>query len=320
MSHWQVMFFAVLAIFAVACVGALARRLDWLTEEADRSLLTLVVKVLFPAFVLDVTWDSAVLRDPKNLVWPPLVGAVSVLLGFAVAWYLGKAMGGRAGVGEPAQRRTFALCVGLYNYGYVPLPLAAALFGRETMSVMFVHNLGVEVVMWTVGVMLISGHVARDWPKRILNGPTLAIIASLVLNFTGGHAYVPDFVRQGIHLIAGAAIPLSVILIGAIAADEFNAQTVRRGGRVVFWSCVLRLGVLPAMFLGLALLVPASTELKRVIAIQAAMPTATFPIVMARTYNGDPATALRVCIGTSAVSLATMTLWLSAGLWLLGVR
>lgn len=314
------MFYAVLAIFAVACVGAGARRLDWLTAEADKSLLTVVVKILFPAFILDVTLGSEVLRRPENLIWPPLVGMVTVSIGFLIAWYFGKWAGAKAGVGEPAQLRTFALCVGLYNYGYVPLPLARALFGNDTVAVLFVHNVGVEIIMWTVGVMLVSGHVARDWWRKILNGPTIAIFVSLFCNFTGLEAHIPPPVKQAIHLIAGAAIPLSVILIGAIAADEFSMQTIRRGGRVVLSSSILRLGILPALFLGIALLIPASDELKRVIAIQAAMPTATFPIVMARQYNGDPATALRVCIGTSAISLATMTFWLTLGLWLLKVH
>jgi len=76
----------------------------------------------------------------------------------------------------------------------------------------------------------------------------------------------------------------------------------------VFVSCALRLGILPVLFLLLAKYLPCSLELKRVITIQAAMAAAVFPIVMAKHYGGDPATALRVVLGTSLVGLVTIPL------------
>ena len=83
------------------------------------------------------------------------------------------------------------------------------------------------------------------------------------------------------------------------------------------WACTLRLGVLPSLFLLLAKFLPASTELKQVILLQSAMPAAVFPIILARQYGGDPATAVRVVVITSLGGLVTIPLWLQAGLkWL----
>jgi hypothetical protein len=64
---------------------------------------------------------------------------------------------------------------------------------------------------------------------------------------------------------------------------------------------------------------PASPELKRVIVLEAAMPAAVFPIVMARHYAGDPATAMRVVIGTTVVGLMTIPLWIRFGMQFLGL-
>jgi predicted permease len=60
-------------------------------------------------------------------------------------------------------------------------------------------------------------------------------------------------------------------------------------------------------------------ELKRVIVLEAAMPAAVFPIVMARHYAGDPATAMRVVIGTTVVGLVTIPLWIRFGMQWLGL-
>ena len=40
------------------------------------------------------------------------------------------------GLHEPRQRRTFAFTTGIYNYGYVPLPLIQKLFDAQTTAVL----------------------------------------------------------------------------------------------------------------------------------------------------------------------------------------
>ena len=74
-----------------------------------------------------------------------------------------------------AAGRTFAFSTGLYNYGYVPLPLAMSLFDRETVGVLIVHNLGTETAFWLLGTVVFA-HAANEplW-KKILNPPLAAI-------------------------------------------------------------------------------------------------------------------------------------------------
>jgi predicted Na+-dependent transporter len=44
-----------------------------------------------------------------------------------------------------------------------------------------------------------------------------------------------------------------------------------------------------------------------------------FPIVLSRMYGGDPATAVRIVVGTSALSILTTPFWLQVGMRWLGV-
>jgi predicted permease len=88
---------------------------------------------------------------------------------------------------------------------------------------------------------------------------------------------------------------------------------------VVSLAVTLRQGLLPCVFIVVAWLLPVSAELKRVLVIQAAMPTAMIPIILARHYEGDPPTALRVAMGTTLVSIITIPLWLHSGLQWLGL-
>lgn len=314
MSEFATVLAAVLPVFTIAGLGFLIRRLNWLTAEADASLLRVLVNVLVPCFFLDSILGNQALREVKNIVLPPLVGFGTVALGTWLSFQLRK----RTGLGTPAERRTFAFLTGTYNYGYVPLPLALSLFGGETAGVLIVHNLGVEIALWTIGLTLLGGFKLKDSWRKLLTPPLITILLGIALNLAGASAHLPGFLLTTAKSLGACAIPLGIVLIGATVADLLPEFHPGRGGRVMALSCVLRLGILPALFLLIAKFGPFSIELKRVILLQAAMPAAVFPIIMARHYGGDTSTALRVVIATSVVGLVTMPFWIRAGMAFLG--
>ena len=306
---------AVLPVFGIAVVGMIIRKLNWLTEEADQSLLKVNINLLYPCLILDQALGNPALSRLSNLLLAPLVGFGTVALGMLLALAARRLNGLKDG----KEWRTFGVTAGLYNYNYIPLPLALMLFGEQTVGVLFVHNVGVEIAMWTLGVMLFTGAgVGRDW-RKIINAPLVAIILALVLNGLGLHAYLPKPVHTGLHWLGQCAIPMALILIGAVVADHLREFHSDWGWRVVGTAVLLRLGLMPILFLLLVKFLPASLELKRVMILEAAMPAAVFPIVMSKHYGGDPPTALRVVLGTSAVGLLTIPIWIRVGLAFVGL-
>ena len=319
MVDWTLLISIVAGVFLVIGIGGGLRRLEWLTHEADESLLNVLVRLLVPCLIFDSVAGNERLLDAANVVLPPVVGFVTVGLGIGAALLAATVLRRWMRLDRRAAIGTFALATGLYNFGYVPIPLVTELFDEQTLGVLFVHNLGIEVAVWTIGVLLLAGQLDRHWWKRVINGPTVAIAVSLAVNFTGLHRYVPGFAEQAIHLLAMAAIPLGVLLVGATMADHLQGGLIRDGGRVIAVGLVLRLALLPIVFLLIARYLPASVELKRVIVVQAAMPSATFPIVLAKHYGGDPATALRISLCTSVIGIVTIPLWLAAGMSWVGL-
>lgn len=315
MNEFQTVLGAVVPIFGIAAVGLVIRKLNWLTEEADQSLLRVNINLLLPCLILDAAIGNPALTEWRNLLLAPVVGFFTMALGMLLAL----ASRRLHGLVEPQARRTFAFSVGLYNYGYVPLPLALLLFDKATAGVLFVHNVGVEIGLWTLGVMMLTGQRnGRDWQK-IINAPLVAIMLTVALNALGWHSLIPKMVLTGVHWLGECSVPMALILIGAIVADHLHEFHSASGWRVIGTAVLLRIGVLPVLFLLLAKFLPASIELKRVMVIEAAMPAAVFPIILARHYQGDPATAMRVVIGTSVVGLVTIPLWIRFGLHFVGL-
>jgi malate permease and related proteins len=306
---------AVAPVFLVVLAGWIMRRLTWLTEEADASLLRMTINLLMPCLIVDSLLGSKALADARNVWIPPIVGFGTVTLGLLAAMTVQRLIPAR----QEATRRTFVYSVALYNYGYVPLPLALSLFDRETAAVLFVHNIGVELALWLFGLTLLAGRKLREGWTRMFNPPVLAILAALVLNAAIRREQVPALVLDSVHWLGQCAIPMGLILIGAVLKDHARDFASRQGGRVMLWACVLRLGLLPVLFLALARALPVSIELKRVILLQAAMPAAVFPILMARQYGGDATTAVRVVVATTVGGLVTIPLWLRLGMVWLGI-
>ena len=157
----------MLPVFGIVVIGIFMRKWNWLTEEADKSLLRLTINLLTPCLIFDSVLQNQALKQIDNLILAPVIGLGGVALGMAVGFALNKISGLR----ERTSISTFILCIGLYNYGYISVPLANSLFNRETIGVLFVHNLGVEIAIWTLGLMLLSGSTKGSW-KNIFNPPS----------------------------------------------------------------------------------------------------------------------------------------------------
>lgn len=326
-STLPVIFTAMLTVAAIIGIGATTRRLNWLTQEADRSLLNLTIMVLLPCLILDVVVGNPKLQQASNVLIPPLAGFALAVAGMFAGWVVAKLFGQMIGLTTPVAQRTFAFSVGIVNYSFIPIPLTDVLFAGHpalrdaTMGVLLVHNAGVELALWTIGIVILTGSVGRDWWKRVINPVSVTIVVALLINAMGWDTLGPDLVRHGlrqaIHMAGMTAVPLSLILVGASVVDHFKSLGLRQSLGVISLSAILRQGVLPCLFIGLAWLPFVSDELGRVLVIQAAMPSAMAPIILARHYEGDPITALRVTMGTTIIALVTIPLWLQGGLqWL----
>ncbi len=310
---------AVAPVFVVIAAGYGIRRAGWLSAEADASLLRVVVNFLYPCLILDTILGNHALGQSGNILLAPLAGFSTVAIGYAVCYLLAPLFGVR----ELRQRRTFAFTTGIYNYGYIPLPLIQRLFDGplgepRNAGVLFIHNVGVEVALWTIGIMILSGASPREAWKRILSAPVLAITAALALNFSGGLRWMPAFLLSAVHSVGAAAIPLGIILTGATFADLARNAGEEPEGATGLGSCFLRLGLLPLFFLPLARWLPCTPELRHVIIVQAAMPSAVVPVILAKHYGGHAATALRVVLVTSALGIVTIPIWIRLGVWFVG--
>jgi predicted permease len=308
------LFRLILPVFALIAVGVALRRFHWVEGTAETSLLRLVVYVCMPCLVFDTVVGNASLRDPGNLLLPPLAGFVTTCLGFGVAYAAARLIG----LGKGTGLRTFAVSAGICNYSYLPLPIVGGIWGERAQGLVLVHNLGVDLALWSVGLIVLTGG-SRDGWRKIVTPMLVTLLISVAVNVSGLAPHVPGFVGSMARSLGVCAVPIGLLMTGANLADYLDEPSKLLHRNIAVAACLVRLGIMPVLMLGFARLLPCSVDLKRVLVVEAAMPAAVFPIIMARYYGGQPLTAVQVVLATTAVGLVACPLWIRAGFAWLGV-
>ncbi len=346
MNEWWPICSKVLAVFGVMAAGAVCRQVGWLKQSADESLMKLTVNVLLPCLFFHRVVGDPRLQNAGAVGWPPLVGFFTTVAGFALAGLLATTCWKMLRLTTPQHRRAFTLCSGMYNYGYIPLPVAETFF-PAAVATMVVHNVGVEIALWTAGVLIASGSLGGAsgslggasgslggasgslggangspggrWWKQILSPPVVAIAAAVMINASGQSSHVPQLALDAADMLGRCGIPLGLVLSGAVIFDMLRTTDWRTGWPALAGAMALRTAILPVCFLLAAKYGPFSLELKQVMVIQASMPAASFTVVVARMYSNDADTAVRIVAGTTLLGVATIPLWMAIGRAWVGV-
>jgi predicted permease len=309
------LFRLILPVFALIAVGVALRRFHWIEGAAETSMIRFAMYVCMPCLAFDAIIGNPSLREPGNLLLPPVAGFVSTAAGFGVAYAVARWIGLAKGTGL----RTFAISAGVCNYSYLPLPIVGGIWGERAQGVVLVHNMGVDMTIWSVGLLVLTGASARTGWRRLVTPMLATLVVAISANVLGLGPYVPGVLMSITHSLGVCAVPLGIVMTGVNMADFLNEPMKLLHRNVAIASCAVRLGIMPVLMLCFARLLPCSVELKRVLVVEAAMPAAVLPIILAQYYGGQPLTAVQVVLTTTAVSLVTCPLWIRAGLAWLGV-
>ncbi|MEM6279064.1 MAG: AEC family transporter [Verrucomicrobiota bacterium] len=300
---------ATLPVFLVMGIGFGFHRRGWLSEEVEVGVMKLGLNLLFPCFILTLVPGNPALETISSALWAIGLGFVLVVIGIGIAWFVGVVGGIRKGEGQ----KTFAISAGIQNYGFLTLPIVVSLFpdNEGPAGLVFVHGIGVEIAMWTVGLSVMSGKAGF---KSTLNGPFIAVTCALFLNYTGLFRFIPEIATMTMEMLGRCAVPMAIFMIGATIGRFFSEGIFHDALRVSALSILVRLGLVSCVILAAAKFLPSPPDLQRLLVVQAAMPAAIFPIVLARLFGGKPQVAIQVVLATSLASIVTAPLVIAWGL------
>jgi len=313
LDRWIETISAVAGVFLVMGMGGVARHWHWFSKDVDRSLASFTSYVLMPCLFFQRIINDDSLSAHLDAWYPAIFGYLCTFIGVVTAWVAARSFGDRFGIQGDSQQRTFGLTVGIHNYGYIALPLAEIFYPACVVSLM-IHNVGVDLALWSIGLYTISGRgLSKSWKRIVFSPPLLAVALAVMIKQMELVDWVPGPIQHATQKLGQCSVPMGLVLSGAILYDYFGKSPIRPALRVLCLAIPIRMFVLPCSILAIAAWATSSEPLKQVLLIQAAMPAATFPIVMTRLYDQDVKTAWVVVVGTSLLSLLTIPLWMIYG-------
>jgi predicted permease len=294
-----VLFEVILPIFLVAGAGYLLGRLSRL----DATLLTRVVLYLLgPALIFRSLYASTVAGEDVLRI-AGFVVILQVAL-FAVSRGLGRALDW-----EDDTRAAGSLVMTFANCGTYGLPVLLFAYGEAGFTLGIVYMLTSSLLQATLGVGIGAWHKGtriRTWLGQAARVPWLyAFLLALLVRAIGWD--LPGGVYRGVDLLASAAIPVQLIVLGI----QLARVPLRGVAREAVWLTGVKLVAPPLLAWGLAALLGAEGLLRSVLIVEASMPSAINSLILATHFNRRPQLAATVVFLTTVISLGSLTVILS---------
>jgi malate permease and related proteins len=288
----------ILPVFLVSGTGYL---LAWAMPLDGRSIGRMLFYLATPSLVFRSLYQTQL--DPASLQQLAGVSATVTLLAAAVGWLIS--------FDQPRRERAaIILTSGVSNNGNMGIPISFFAFGAPGLALGTIYYVVSSFLNNTLGVVVASAGKTplREALRKSVQVPVLyAAVAGLLLNQTG--LVIPDSLFRAVDLLANAAIPGMLVLLGM----QLRSAPRFRGESIVWRSTVVRLLVGPMLAWLLCLGLGITGMEYRVLVLQAAMPTAVMAAVLATEYDTAPALVATVIVVTTLLSMVSLSLIL----WLL---
>ena len=310
-------FLSTIPVYVFFAIGYYLLRKGALTPQNDAPIMQLAMDVGYPCLIFYnimrymVTEANPVVSGIGFSLQAVACGFLELAVGVCAAWGVARALRLQIGTGL----RTFTLTAGVQNYAFFVIPIVQMLFhapGDPTLGVLFVHNMGCEIFVWSLGVILMCGGAKDLRLSMLLRGPLLAVTVSLALAWSGLGAYVAQPpVMKAAEMIGAVATPICLILFGCSMYDLVQSFTWQP--RMLISGLIARLLLAPALILLLAWALPVDPLIKRIMVIQSAIPSAVIPVILAKRFGGQPTVGTQILLSTTLCSFLTLPIWLALG-------
>ena len=130
------------------------------------------------------------------------------------------------------------------NVGFMGIPLMSAMFGSEAVFYLSTICLVYNFLIWTHGLLLMTGKMDKASLKKVFISPNIACMAVGLIIFLC-RIPVPDIIASPVSSIGNCTTPLAMLASGAIIARS-SLKGALKNPRLYFISA-LRLFAVPAI-------------------------------------------------------------------------
>ncbi|MBK8049431.1 MAG: AEC family transporter [Anaerolineales bacterium] len=286
----------LLPVFLIAGAGyVLARFVSLDVRTLGRFLYYLATPSLVFRSLYRMQSDLAALGHLAVIA----IGVMTV--GLTLGWLAGR---------DQDRRRRAGIMLGsaISNNGNMGIPISLFAFGEAGQALATVYFAIASLLSNTVGVLVASsGSLSpANALAATVRAPVLyAATLGLIFNQTGFP--VPQPVFSALDLLAGAAVPGMLVLLGI----QLRSTQFAGSQRLAWRSVAVRLAVSPLVAAAIALLLGLGGVERDVAILQAAMPTAVMTTVLATEFSAAPHLVSAIVLFSTLGSMVSLSIVLA---------
>lgn len=298
----QILILGILVVIGVAGAASGA-----LKEEAKDTLAGIIFNITLPLMLFtNFSKMDATSRLLSNSISMMGLSFGTMMLMLLIGWVTSRLLNIRNN-----EAPVFITHSIFGNIIYLGFPVVYALFGDEGLLYASMLQLVSNILMWTLGVVMLSSGkgvpVFRSM-LRVFNINTYAIVAGLIMFIAG--IKLPAFLMIPFDGLGGANTYLSMIYIGLMLYYS-NIRNMA-GKKIVYFLTFNKLLLVPIILMGLLLLLPGLTGIKAdrlvfsVLIVESSMPCMANIIILAKTFGADDELATANVFISTLFSIITL--------------
>lgn len=298
------MFNQITGLFALLLIGYYMNWSKILPKQTEQVLSKLATRLLLPALMLHTFMEECSLENLRTygiwIVYGTIFGGLSVFLAILLARLLVRKDSYLQGV--------YRYALAFPNTGGVGTPVVLALFGTlglfqyqlyQLFSVLGTYGWGVNQMIPNPPAKKLTDHL-----RNIFNPAFTATLIGAALGVTGISAHLPSVIPDTLERIGGAYAVISMLLVGFVLGDYQIKDMIR--WKSAYMISVLRLLVLPCVFLVLLYLFHAPQTLCVLTCLTFACPCGMNTVVFPAAYGEDTKPGASMILVSSALSVLTI--------------
>ena len=299
MNVWQ-LFNLQGTLFLMILAGVVLKKIGVLDASGKKTLTDLCVDIVIPCNIVKsflVGFQPDVIRACAGLL---VVGFLLQILCVVFNKFLFHRY-------AEQQRKVLQYCTIVSMGGFLGNPVAEGVFGDLGLLYTSMFLIPMRVVMWSAGTSyFVAGSTDKKKViKNVLTHPCLvAVYIGLILMVT--QLQLPEMLVSAVKSVGGCNSALTMFIIGTILADV-KLTTIVNPTTVAF--SVFRLGILPAIALGVSRLFGLDPVATGIAVLMTGMPAGATAAIFAARYDSDAPFATRCVVLTTLISMFTLPMW-----------
>lgn len=302
----------MLVMFVLMLAGYILQKGKFLPQNSSYVVSKILVFVLSPALTLS---NQIKMCTPENLLscstlilYSIVILAVAIVLSYALSALIIKNRSNNPN--SIYQRQIYKYAITFGNFAYMGNYIVLGIWGDAMLFkyLMFTFLMNATVLAWGVYILVPKSQNSKSMLSNLKTGlltpPFLALVLGILMGITGVSKYVPAFITTALENAGNCMGPVAMLLAGIVVGSYDLGELLKN--KKVYLTTLLRLIIIPAIFVGALKLIGVAEEIVLLTLIAYATPMGLNTIVYPAAYGGDTKTGASMTMISSILCVVTM--------------